>query len=60
MVNCRKNCGPKKGRFWKVNLNLLGGGVLGDGLGTLGDGMLGELTREEESAGSLNLSGGDG
>ena len=40
-------------------MNLLGGGVLGNGLGTLGDGVLGELAREEESAGSLDLSGGD-
>ncbi len=40
-------------------MNLLGGSVLGDSLSTLGDSVLGELTREEESAGSLNLSGGD-
>ena len=35
------------------------GGVLGDGLGTLGDGVLGELTGEEEADGGLNLSGGE-
>ena len=36
------------------------GGVLGDGLGTLGDGVLGELTGEEEADGGLHLSGGEG
>lgn len=35
-----------------------GGGVLGNGLGSLGDGVLGELSWEEESDGSLDLSGG--
>ena len=35
-------------------------GVLGDGLGTLGDGVLSELTGEEESDGGLDLSGGEG
>jgi len=40
--------------------DLLGGGVLGDSLGSLRDGVLGKLTREEESASSLNLSGRDG
>jgi hypothetical protein len=32
-------------------------GVLGDGLGALGDGVFGELTGEEESDGSLDLAG---
>jgi len=36
------------------------GAVLGDGLGALGDGVLGELTGEEELNGSLDLSGGEG
>ncbi len=36
------------------------GAVLGDGLGALGDGVLGELTGEEELDGSLDLSGGEG
>ena len=36
------------------------GGELGDGLGALGDGVLGELTGEEEAHGSLNLAGGEG
>jgi hypothetical protein len=34
------------------------GGVLGDGLGALRDGVLSELTGEEEANGSLDLSGG--
>ena len=36
-----------------------GGGVLGDGLGSLRDGVLSELTWEEESDGGLDLSGGE-
>merc|ERR1719486_1765123 len=36
-----------------------GGGVLGDGLGSLRDGVLGELSWEEESDGGLDLSGGE-
>lgn len=35
------------------------GAVLGDGLGALADGVLGELTWEEETDGSLDLSGGE-
>ena len=37
-----------------------GGGVLGDGLGALRDGVLGELTGEDETSSSLDLAGGDG
>ena len=37
----------------------LGGGVLGDSLGALGDGVLGELTREEEADSGLDLTGGE-
>ena len=37
----------------------LGGGVLGDGLGALGDGVLGELTWEEEADSGLDLTGGE-
>ena len=37
-----------------------GGGELGDGLGALGDGVLGELTGEEEAHGGLDLAGGEG
>ena len=38
---------------------LLGAGVLGDSLGALRDGVLGELTREEEPDSSLHFTGGD-
>ena len=53
------------GLIYKRNVNLKSlkhsrGGVLGDGLGALGDGMLGELTGEEESDGSLDFPGGEG
>ena len=40
--------------------HLLGGGVLGDGLGALRDGVLGQLSGEEEPDSSLDLPGGDG
>merc|ERR1712012_176964 len=40
--------------------HLLGAGVLGDSLGALRDGVLGELTREEEPDSGLDLPGGDG
>ena len=39
---------------------LLGAGVLGDGLGALRHGVLGELTREEEPDSGLDLARGDG
>ena len=39
---------------------LLGGGVFGDGLGALRDGVLGEFTGEEEPDGGLDFPGGDG
>ena len=38
----------------------LGGGELGDGLGSLADGVLGELPGKAEPDGSLNLPGGKG
>ena len=38
----------------------LGGGELGDGLGALGDGVLGELSGEHEADGGLDLPGGEG
>jgi len=42
-------------------MRLLGGrGVLGDGLGALGDGVLGKLTGEDEADGGLDLAGRDG
>ena len=40
--------------------SLLGAGVLGDGLGALRDGVLGQLSGEEEPDGGLDLPGGDG
>ena len=40
--------------------NLLGAGVLGDGLGSLRDGVLGQLSGQEETDSSLDFSGGDG
>ena len=41
--------------------HLLGGGrVLGDGLGALRDGVLGQLTGEDESYGGLDLARRDG
>ena len=40
--------------------NLLGAGVLGDGLGAFRDGVFGQFTGEEEPDGSLDLPGGDG
>ena len=35
------------------------GAVLGDGLGSLSDGVAGELTGEEETDGGLDLAGGE-
>ena len=59
--------GPKKDLFdfflalcFVIRYSLLGAGVLGDGLGALRHGVLGELTGEEEPDSSLDLPGGDG
>ena len=41
-------------------ITLLGAGVLGDGLGTLRHGVLGELSREKQPDSGLNLTGSDG
>ena len=38
---------------------LLVGGVLGHGLGALGDGVFGQLTRQDKADGSLNLAAGE-
>jgi len=43
-----------------VSIFLLGGGVLGDSLGALRDGVLGELTWEDEAHSGLDLPGRDG
>ena len=43
-----------------VSNNLLGAGVLGDSLGSLRDGVLGQLSGQEETDSSLDLPGGDG
>ena len=44
---------------WKQH-SLLGAGVLGDSLGSLRDGVLGQLTGQEEPDSSLDLTRGDG
>ena len=41
----------------KLQSFLLGRSVLGDGLGAFRDGVLGELTREQQADSGLNLSG---
>ena len=53
--------GPKKGRLNKrtEQTSLLAAGVFGDSLGSLADGVLGELTRQKQPHGSLDLSGCD-
>merc|ERR1719411_1896740 len=57
-------CGLKKTFFvlyWcKISANLLGAGVLGDGLGTFRDGMFGQFTGQQKPDGGLDLPGGDG
>ena len=54
-------------KFIEINLYIyhrnkqcsVGGAVLGDGLGSLGDGVLGEFSWKEESDSGLDLSGGE-
>ena len=41
-------------------VDLLGAGVLGDGLGTFRDGVLGQFTGQQKPDGGLDLPGGDG
>ena len=62
MISYNDCGGPKKDLLFpmKQGNNLLGAGVLGDSLGALRDGVLGELTREEKPDSSLDLTGGDG
>ena len=55
--------GPEKGRLGRVGRkqnSLLGAGVLGDGLGSLRDGVLGQLSGQEEPDSGLDFPGGDG
>ena len=55
--------GPKKSRLfgrYPSSSSLLGAGVLGDGLGSLRDGVLGQLSGQEEPDSGLDLPGGDG
>jgi hypothetical protein len=52
--------GPVKGRGNANGKRLLGAGVLGDGLGALGHGVLGQLSGQEQTNGGLDLPGGDG
>ena len=40
--------------------HLLGAGVLGDGLGSFRDGVLGQFTGQQKPDGGLDLPGGDG
>ena len=51
--------GPEKGLLVGVVVghSLLGAGVLGDGLGTLRDGVLGQLSGQEEPDRGLDLHG---
>ena len=45
---------------WYSAQDLLGAGVLGDGLGTFRNGVFGQFTGEEEPDGCLDLPRGDG
>ena len=47
-------------RLLSGEYSLLGAGVLGDGLGSLRNGVLGKLTGQEEPDSGLDLPGGDG
>ena len=46
--------------FGKDSKSLLRAGVLGDGLGSLRDGVFGQFSGEEETDSSLDFPGGDG
>ena len=50
----------KRAVGYEPSINLLGAGVLSDGFGTLTDGVLGELTGQQESDSGLDLPAGDG
>ena len=58
-------CGPKEGRWVRLGLlsafeSLLAGGVLGNSLGSLRHGVLGELSWKDQSNSGLNFAGRDG
>ena len=57
-------CSPKKGycggKRGDLSHFLLGAGVLGDSLGALRHGVLGQLTRQQQTNSSLDLATGDG
>ena len=54
--------GLEKGRWGSkaVGNRLLGAGVLGDSLGSLRDGVLGQLSGQDQTDGGLNFPAGDG
>ena len=62
MMVVLKNTGVKRRvRARPIATPYLGvGGVLGDSLGALGDGVLGELTREDQADGRLDLARREG
>ena len=49
-------------RLWSIRSrrNLLGAGVLGDGLGAFRDGVFGQFTGQKETHGGLDLAARDG
>ena len=51
---------PPRRRRSRLLLGVLGGVELGGGLGALGDGVLGELSGEDEADRGLDLAGADG
>ena len=59
-TRCTERVGPKETKEELRQALLLGGGELGDRLGTFGDGVLGQLTGEDEADSGLDLSGRDG
>ena len=53
--------GLEKGRWGsKAGNRLLGAGVLGDSLGSLRDGVLGQLSGQDQTDGGLDFPAGDG
>ena len=50
----------KRAHWFRNWTSLLGIGVFGDSFSTLGDSVLGQLTRKKETNCSLNLTGCDG